>query len=173
MEHITQLIPSARVGMPYGFVVGSNPSIDGSLNLFAEGLSAPYGFLNLFVEGATYSQAGSLNLFVYNIQQVGSLNLATFGQGTQDGAYVVGGSLNLYIERWPTAALNLYCSGEQVAVTADGQQTQLTALGMEGMLYGDFTQNTRSTTGSLNMAMPYTYGIAISINGLNLYTHGF
>ena len=173
MDNITQQIPSARVGMPYGFVVGSNPSEDGSLNLFAEGMSAPYGFLNLFVEGSTYNQSGSLNLFVYNIQSQGSLNLAAFGEGIQDGAYVISGSLNLYIEKWPDAGLNLYCSGEQTDEVADGQVTQFVALGMEGMPYGDFTQNTRSTNGGLNLAMPYTYGIAVSINGLNLFTHGF
>lgn len=171
-DNLTNLVPSARIGPSYEEfrVFGSNPSQDGSLNLYTEGLSAPYGVLNLFAVGGYYNQAGSLNLVCWNNSIVGSLNLITIGEGIQEGAYPASGSLNLYIERWPDAALNLYCSGAQLP-TDDGQVTQLTTLTVMGSPYGDFTTNTRTTFASMNLAMPYTHGLGT--NTLFLYCHGF
>lgn len=116
------------------------------------------GQLFLSIVGGTTEVSNSLPLIVgnYITGVYNSLPLYIRGSGSTDGAVPLNASMNLYIERWPAAALDLFLQGEGIAVNS----------GIPLYIYGS-----QITVSGLDLSMPNVIGISSGV--LRLHTIGF
>jgi hypothetical protein len=129
----------------------------GSLNLFLQGPSRETvsGLLPLWLEGAYNTAAGGIELYLASSGASNSLTLFVKGSGVTAGAMPADGYLPLYIERLPTASLDLFLQGEGTALAS-------------GLTL--FAAGNLPATGSLPL---YLSGVGASSSSLTFYTRGF
>jgi hypothetical protein len=96
------------------------PTYEESLLLYLEGSTQEeYAeSLILFVEGAYPIAANGVNLYVSNTQLgvEDTITLYVKGDGLYDGFHPYGEGMALYIERWPSAAITMYCAAPGTAI---------------------------------------------------------
>lgn len=125
------------------FVDGNN-EVDANLNLYlrATNTGISQNHLNLYAKGTNPTASNSLPLFARNTlaSQTGILPLHISGTGYLGNA---SGTLNLFIQRWPTASLPLFAKAANMSTS--GTMPLYTAGAGVG-------------TGILPLVMPKTFG---------------
>lgn len=133
---------------------------EGSIPLFLQAAteSSDDRTLNLWIYGEAHTASASLDLYIQNNQLGASSSVTLFiqGEGTTEGATPIESTLNLWLQRDPTAMLNLYISGPGEVISQD----------MTLFIEGSIEQ-----TSSVNLSIPNVLGYAES--KVVLYTHGF
>lgn len=152
--------------------IGGHASNDSSINLFIHGrdtatsdmdlyLEGPLydttiRSLNLYIGGTNYFEAGSMTLVLFNEMIANSATLFIKGSGVTPGGLPYNSNLNLFINRMPSDALNLYLRGPGDTITDD----------MTLVITGAYP-----VTNSLNLVIPNSTGFPTE--ELDLYIHGF
>lgn len=190
-----ETLPLVVVGMDHNGAFSAMPLfIEGEpmgavLNLFVSGYDAgtTSGVLNLFVGGGNASVVGSLPLFLMNAGLAidGDLPLFVRGDGSNPGFFPVEASLNLHVERGPSAGLPLAVCNNNVASSlplyvlgapAVTASLPLFVLGPGGDLDGSLPlfvvgDSGTSIENSVELAIPVTHDIRDE--SLPLYVHGY
>lgn len=131
-----------------------------SIPLFMQGSteSSDDRTLNLWISGEPHTASASIDFYIENNQLGASASVTLFiqGEGTSEGATPTQAALNLWLQRDPTAMLNLYISGPGEVISQD------ITLFIEGSI---------EQTSSINLSIPDVVGYSEST--VVLYTHGF